>query len=120
MLGWQGGNYFAVAVVLVGVSSHTPTWARSFMQALVRVGYPYTIAYHAHFICILLCGAVHTKLLRSRTQGPWEGLHVAPFLCPSRCAQLLTYFWWLRRPAHVAPLSLFHLVVDARHLRVFL
>jgi hypothetical protein len=87
------------------------------MQALVRVGYPYLI--HAHHLHPVVWGAVST-LLRSRAQGTWEGLHVAPSLCPSRRAQLCTYFWWLRRPAHVARLSLFGLIVDARRLRVSL
>jgi hypothetical protein len=63
--------------------------AGSFMQALVRVGYPYLI--DAHHLHPVVWGAVRT-LLCSRAQGPWEGLHVAPSLCPSRRAQLCTYF----------------------------
>jgi len=101
----------------LGVTSHTPTWAGSFMQALVRVGYPYLI--DAHHLHPVVWGAVRT-LLCGRAQGPWEGLHVAPSLCPSRRAQLCTYSRWLRRPAHVPRLTLFDLIVDARRLRVFL
>jgi hypothetical protein len=81
------------------------------------VGYPYLI--DAHHLHPVVRGAVST-LLRSRAQGNWEGLHVAPSWCPSHRAQLCTYFWWFGRPAHVPRLSLFGLVVGARRIRVFL
>ena len=60
----------------LGVSSHTPTWAGSFMQALVRVGYPYLI--DAHHLHPVVWGAVST-LLRSRA-GYVGGLACCPLL----------------------------------------
>jgi hypothetical protein len=74
------------------------------MQALVRVGYPFTI--DAHHLHPVVWGAI-SIFLHICTQGPWEGVHVALSSCPSRRAQLCTYIRWFRRPAHVPRLSLF-------------
>jgi hypothetical protein len=59
------------------------------MQAIVRVGYLYTI--DAHHLHPVVWGAVCT-LVRNRVQSPWEGLQVGPSFCPPRRARLCTCF----------------------------
>jgi hypothetical protein len=103
--------------VFWGLVATIPIGQALLCRSLFVMGCPYTI--DVHHVHPVVWGAVRT-LLRNPLQGPWEGLQVGPSLCPSCRAQLCTYFRWFRRPAHVPGLSLFHLVVDACHLRAFL
>ncbi len=111
MLGWRGEIAFWVLLTILLLGR-----AR-LCRPLFVLG---TLTSSMRIICILLCGVLLGRCFVAARRVPGTGLHVAPSLCPSRRAQLCTYFRWLRRPAHVHRLTLFDIIVDARRLRVFL
>eukprot|EP00884_Botryococcus_braunii_P012587 jgi/Botrbrau1/21329/Bobra.0184s0039.1 len=58
-----------------GVTTHSPTWAGSFMRALRKLGYPYPVDCHSpHEVDIDTFRAILTSAQRLSD----EGLHISP------------------------------------------
>jgi hypothetical protein len=70
-----------------GVTTHSPTWAGSFMRALSKLGYPYPVDCRSpHEVDMETFRAILTSAQRLSE----EGLHISPRLAP-KDPQLSTY-----------------------------
>ena len=98
-----------------GVTTHRPTWAGSFMRALIKIGYPYPVDCHsAHKVDMDTFRATLTNAQRLSE----EGLHISPRLAP-KDPQLCTYLRWFARTRSTQRDILLSLPVSVKRIRQF-
>eukprot|EP00884_Botryococcus_braunii_P015727 jgi/Botrbrau1/2838/Bobra.0125s0045.1 len=98
-----------------GVTTHSSTWAGSFMRALVKLGYPYPVDCHSpHGVDMDTLRAILTNAQRLSD----EGLHNSPRLAP-KDPQLCTYLRWFARTRPIQREILFSVPVSVRRVRQF-
>jgi hypothetical protein len=98
-----------------GVTTHSPTWAGSFMRAVIKLGYPYPVDCHRpHEVDMDTFRAILTSAQRL----PEEGLHISPRLAP-KDPQLCTYLRWFARTRPIQREILLSLPVSVRRVRQF-
>eukprot|EP00884_Botryococcus_braunii_P016398 jgi/Botrbrau1/3441/Bobra.139_1s0021.1 len=99
-----------------GVTTHSPTWAGSFMRALRKLGYPYPVDCHSpHEVDMDTFRAILTSAQRLSD----EGLHISPRLAP-KDPQLCTYLRWFAGTRLIQRELLLSLPVRVRRVGQFL
>eukprot|EP00884_Botryococcus_braunii_P019980 jgi/Botrbrau1/6666/Bobra.0202s0014.1 len=98
-----------------GVTTHSSTWAGSFMRALIKLGYPYPVDCHSpHEVDMDTFRAILTNAQRLSD----EGLHISPRLAP-KDPQLCTYLRWFALTRPIQREILFSVPVSVRRVRQF-
>lgn len=98
-----------------GVTTHSPSWAGSFMLALRKLGYPYPVDCHSpHEVDMDTFRAILTSAQRLSD----ERMHISPRLAP-KDPQLCTYLRWFARTRPIQREILLSLPVSVKRVRQF-
>lgn len=98
-----------------GITTHSPSWAGSFMMAVRSIGYPYPIDCRKPYAIDMDA----FRVLLSQTYSVVEHrVHISPRLAP-REPILCTYLRWFGKPTRVQRMRVCSLPLDIRKVRTF-